>query len=246
MRGYRAATFSVGAATPWAWPLLEEEGYRYSSSIYPVARDNYSNPDAPRSVYKPAGTKSLIEVPIATVRVGSKNYPAGGGGYFVDDYWWGYGADMFRYSAPGVLDWTFGTSSYFSLDGGVTPYLDGYFSTGEVYGDGWQASHWKNPGACVDFRGIMNPYICNGVGDSVSALDLALFDVARPGRPRAYDTDVEAQVTALACSAPPEGRKRWTMVELERAARREPGLGNLSRETVRRMLKKTISSPGGG
>jgi transposase len=77
-------------------------------------------------------------------------------------------------------------------------------------------------------------------------LELALFDVARPGRPRRYDTDVEAQVTALACSAPPQGRKRWTMVELERAARRETGLGNLSRETVRRMLKKTTSSPGGG
>ena len=77
-------------------------------------------------------------------------------------------------------------------------------------------------------------------------LQLALFDVARPGRPRTYDTDAEAQVTALACSAPPQGRKRWTMVELERAARREPGLGNLSRETVRRMLKKTTSSPGGG
>jgi transposase len=76
-------------------------------------------------------------------------------------------------------------------------------------------------------------------------LQLALFDVARPGRPRRYDTDVEAKVTALACSAPPEGRKRWTMVELERAVRRETGLVNLSRETVRRMLKKTISSPGG-
>ena len=82
VRGYRAATFSVGASTLWAWPVLEEEGYRYSSSVYPVARDNYSNPDAPRSVYKPAGVKDLIEVPIATVRVGSKNYPCGGGGYF--------------------------------------------------------------------------------------------------------------------------------------------------------------------
>jgi len=75
-------------------------------------------------------------------------------------------------------------------------------------------------------------------------LELALFDVARPGRPRRYGTDVEAQVTALACSAPPEGRKRWTMVELERAARSEPGLDTLSRETVRRMLKKTTSNPG--
>ena len=77
-------------------------------------------------------------------------------------------------------------------------------------------------------------------------VDLAVFDVERSGRPPQYDTDVEARVTALACSAPPEGRQRWTIVELERAARQEPGLGALSRETVRRMIKKTTSSPGGG
>ncbi len=111
--------------------------------------------------------------------------------------------------------------------------------------------------ACLD-RGVPEAQIMTvlGVGRTAlwrtraaylqGGLELALFDVARPGRPRRYDTDVEAQVTALACSAPPEGRKRWTMVELERAARRETGLGNLSRETVRRMLKKTTSSPGGG
>jgi transposase len=77
-------------------------------------------------------------------------------------------------------------------------------------------------------------------------VDLAVFDVARSGRPRQYDTDAEARVTALACSAPPEGRQRWTMVELERVARQEPGLSSVSRETVRRMLKKTTSSPGAG
>lgn len=77
-------------------------------------------------------------------------------------------------------------------------------------------------------------------------VELAVFDVARPGRPRQYDTDAEARVSALACSAPPAGRQRWTIVELERAARQEPGMGNVSRETVRRMLKKTISSPGAG
>ena len=69
-------------------------------------------------------------------------------------------------------------------------------------------------------------------------LALAVFDVARSGRPVQYDTDAEARVTALACSAPPEGRQRWTMIELERAARQEPGLAAVSRETVRRMLKK--------
>jgi hypothetical protein len=76
--------------------------------------------------------------------------------------------------------------------------------------------------------------------------ELAVFDVERSGRPRQYDTDAEARVTALACSAPPAGRQRWTMMELERAARQELGMQSVSRETVRRMLKKTISSPGDG
>ena len=77
-------------------------------------------------------------------------------------------------------------------------------------------------------------------------VDLAVFDVARSGRPRRYNTDDEARVTALACTTPPKGRQRWTIVELEQAARQEPGLSRVSRETVRRMLKKTISSPGAG
>ena len=72
----------------------------------------------------------------------------------------------------------------------------------------------------------------------------ALEDVARPGKPRQYDTDVEAQVTALACSAPPKGAKHWTMVLLEQAAQGQAGIGPISRETVRRLLKKTASSRG--
>jgi transposase len=77
-------------------------------------------------------------------------------------------------------------------------------------------------------------------------LELALFDVARTGRPPRYSTDEEAQVIALACSVPPKGRQRWTLVALERAARQETGMGSVSRETVRRMLKKTISNHGVG
>ena len=77
-------------------------------------------------------------------------------------------------------------------------------------------------------------------------VELAVFDVERSGRPRQYDTNAQAHITALACSAPPAGKQRWTMVELERAARQELGMESVSRETVRRMLKKTISSPGAG
>lgn len=82
VRGYRAATFSVGPNTPWAWPVLEEEGYTYSSSVYPVTRDFYAFPDAPRTPYRPQGTRTLLEIPIATLRFRDKNWPCGGGGYF--------------------------------------------------------------------------------------------------------------------------------------------------------------------
>lgn len=77
-------------------------------------------------------------------------------------------------------------------------------------------------------------------------VELAVFDVQRSGRPLQYDTNAQAHVIALACSAPPKGRQRWTMVELERAARQESGMQSVSRETVRRLLKKTISSPSAG
>jgi transposase len=75
-------------------------------------------------------------------------------------------------------------------------------------------------------------------------IEHALFDVQRPGKPREYDTDAEAQITALACSKPPEGVQRWTLVLLEQAARAQPGMKQISRETIRRLLKKTASSPG--
>ena len=111
--------------------------------------------------------------------------------------------------------------------------------------------------SCLD-RGVTEAQIRSVLGIGRTALwrtrlaylqggvELAVFDVERPGRPPQYDTDAEARVTALACSAPPDGRRRWTLVELERSARQEPGLSHVSRETVRRMLKKTTSSPGAG
>jgi transposase len=75
-------------------------------------------------------------------------------------------------------------------------------------------------------------------------LALAVFDEARPGRPAKYDTDAQARIAAIACSAPPDGHQRWTLEQLEQAARKEPNLETVGRETVRRILKKTTSSPG--
>lgn len=75
-------------------------------------------------------------------------------------------------------------------------------------------------------------------------LDYALHDEARPGQPRKYGTDQEAEVVALACSAPPKGAKRWTIRSLTKAAHLRPKLKKISRESVRRVLKKTAANLG--
>jgi len=75
-------------------------------------------------------------------------------------------------------------------------------------------------------------------------LEIALRDAPRPGKPKQYQTDDEAHVAALACSDPPEGAKRWTVARLTEAARTHPHMAGISRETVRRFLKKTPSNPG--
>lgn len=58
-------------------------------------------------------------------------------------------------------------------------------------------------------------------------------------KPLKLDGEGQAQLVALACSAPPEGRRRWT---LQLLADRLVSLGcveEISYETVRQVLKKT-------
>ena len=75
-------------------------------------------------------------------------------------------------------------------------------------------------------------------------VEFALRDVQRPGQPKRYRATEEAQVAALACSAPPEGAKRWTIAGLTARARANPAMRHISRESIRRLLKKTSSNPG--
>jgi len=82
VRGYRAATFSIGKANLWAFDVLADEGYAYSSSIYPIRHDYYGMPDAPRYPFRPLAHIDFLEVPISTIRVAGRNLPCGGGGYF--------------------------------------------------------------------------------------------------------------------------------------------------------------------
>ncbi len=80
VKGYRAPSFSIGASNLWAFDAIREQGYTYSSSVYPVRHDHYGMPDAPRFPYE--AVPGLTEIPMSTVRLGGRNLPAGGGGFF--------------------------------------------------------------------------------------------------------------------------------------------------------------------
>jgi len=78
-----------------------------------------------------------------------------------------------------------------------------------------------------------------------AGLDAAVYRKA-PERqyPRRLDGEQEAYLTALACSAPPEGRKRWTLRLLADRLVELQVVETISYETVRQALQQTGSSRG--
>lgn len=76
------------------------------------------------------------------------------------------------------------------------------------------------------------------------------FAVALRGRPRPrpvppkLDTVQEGRLLALAISPPPHGRARWSLRLLTDQVVLLDGMPPVSRELVRRTLKKTTASPG--
>lgn len=95
--GYRAPSYSISAATAWAFDELHAAGFQYDSSIFPIRHDLYGMPDWPRfpvpaeradcGAWNPAkgvanGRPRLLEIPITTLALGGRNWPIAGGGYF--------------------------------------------------------------------------------------------------------------------------------------------------------------------
>jgi len=76
------------------------------------------------------------------------------------------------------------------------------------------------------------------------------FAVALRGRPRprpvppTLDAAAEARLIALACTTPPDGHERWSLRLLADQVVLIEGIPPVSRELIRRTLKKTRSSPG--
>lgn len=75
-------------------------------------------------------------------------------------------------------------------------------------------------------------------------LEKSLQEKQRSGQPRKYGSRQEAEIIALACSDPPQGRSRWSLELLTERLSQEKGLKGINRETIRLVLKKTNVSLG--
>ena len=67
----------------------------------------------------------------------------------------------------------------------------------------------------------------------------------RPRYLRKADGGFEARLVALGCGQPPAGRAQWSLRLLADRAVELGHIESVSRETVRRVLKKTTSNRGG-
>jgi transposase len=75
------------------------------------------------------------------------------------------------------------------------------------------------------------------------SLEAALNEESRPGAARKLSGKEEALLVATACSAPPAGRRRWTLELLAGAMVKLTEHAGLSRETVRRRLAENELKP---
>lgn len=83
VRGYRAPSWSISKATPWAYEALLELGIKYDSSLFPFSTFLYGDGSAPIKsfVYVINGSK-LCEVPATVLEIFGTRMPFGGGFYF--------------------------------------------------------------------------------------------------------------------------------------------------------------------
>jgi polysaccharide deacetylase family protein (PEP-CTERM system associated) len=78
--GHRAPYISVNRSMHWVFDILQEHGFLYDSSIFPIRNGYYGDPRASRFPYT-ASDAGFVEFPLSTVRLGGVNWPMAGGFY---------------------------------------------------------------------------------------------------------------------------------------------------------------------
>lgn len=77
-----------------------------------------------------------------------------------------------------------------------------------------------------------------------AGLDAVLQDKPRSGQPPKITGEVEAHLTVLACSTPPDGQERWTLRLLADRLVELGHVDSISHTAIGNRLKKPRSSPG--
>lgn len=75
-------------------------------------------------------------------------------------------------------------------------------------------------------------------------MEATLYDKPRPGRVPKITGDIEAKLTVLACSNPPEGQSRWTLKLLADKIVELGYVDTISHVAIHKRLKKVNSNPG--
>ena len=85
VHGFRAPSWSLTKETMWAVDTLQELGFEYDSSVFPISL-RYGQKKSPRQPFQfPNG---LWEFPFSTIRIGNYNVPVGGGAFFRAQPFW--------------------------------------------------------------------------------------------------------------------------------------------------------------
>ena len=103
--------------------------------------------------------------------------------------------------------------------------------------------------------GWSSPQVGNNVGFAASAvrtiaqryrdggLDRALYEKPRPGHAELLEPAEKQRIIAMVCSAPPEGRARWTVRLLVEEAVKRKLVPRVGRETIRVLLESHDLKP---
>lgn len=80
--GYRAPSFSITPPVHDYLEVLQELGFQYDCSIFPVRHPRYGQPGSPRDTFRlSSAPDALTVVPMPTWRILGQNIPFSGGGY---------------------------------------------------------------------------------------------------------------------------------------------------------------------
>ncbi len=79
LKGFRAPIFSLMPSTSWAYDVLKEFGFSYSSSVLPAKNPFYGWEEFGK---RPKKVQGIVEIPMTVEKLGLWRIPAAGGVYF--------------------------------------------------------------------------------------------------------------------------------------------------------------------